>query len=586
MAGRPAGRPSPRRRRAALAGVRPRCASLRRVARPHRTIDAGGSAGRAAGRCRGRPEDARPKPYIVRGPNTGPMKAGLGPGQRAASRPRGRPPSTLQPATGAPAAATVSTPFRLDMRIRDFGPIKKGAISLRPLTIFIGPSNTGKSYAAMLAHSIIASSSSAARRPFAPAGIPDQSGALAKLSRDMLGMLLALAPEETRKCPPAMASSISRLCRHALSARLKSEIEVNFASPVQDVIRHGASRFSVTLASNGRQVMAYGGGRLTLRSAPKIDVAFQLTKAGNGAEHLKVTDRDDGTIHCRVDRDLIASEAGPGVTERLYRLIEEKALPRMVPGLPASSVYFPAARTGILQAHRAISSAIVRGAPCGGAEGSQAPRLSGVVSDFVSAMIDMCPVRGPYFDIGSQMESDLFGGHIGLKHSDHHAFPEMVYRNHGGDVPVRRASSTISELAPLTLHLKHRAVRGGMLVVEEPEAHLHPDSQLRLAGHVVRMVRNGVNVLITTHGDTLFEAIGQYMEVGAMPPESRRRALGTDELYLREDEVAPHLFAPGRDGSTAKKIRVSAKDGISQDEFIRVAETLCENNARIEEYLG
>ena len=494
----------------------------------------------------------------------------------------------LQPAMGAaaPALTAVNAPLRLDMQIRDFGPIKKGAIALRPLTILIGPSNTGKSYAAMLAHSIISSSRSAARRPFAPTSIPDQNGFPRKISRDMREMLLALTPEVTRRCPPAMASSISKMCRHSLSARMKAEIECNFASSVRGLIRHGADRFSVTLKSGGRWVMTYGGERLTLGSAPKIDIAFQPTKVDDGTGYVKVTDLDDGTIHCRVNRGVIAPETGPGMPERLCQMIVEKALPRMIPGLPASCAYFPAARTGILQARRAISSAIVKGAPYGGTEGSQDPRLSGVVSDFVSAMIDMYPVRGPYFDIGSQMESDLFGGHIGLEYSDHHAFPEMVYRNHGDDVPVHRASSTISELAPLTLYLKHRVVRGGMLIVEEPEAHLHPDSQLRLAGHMVRMVRNGVNVLITTHGDTLFEAIGQYMEVGAMPPESRRRALGTDDLYLCEDEVAPHLFAPGKDGSTAKKIHVSAKDGISQDEFIRVAETLSENNARIEEYLS
>ena len=398
-------------------------------------------------------------------------------------------------------------------------------------------------------------------------------------------MLHALAPGEALRCPPATASLIAGLCRRALSARLKGEIEFNFASPVQDMARHGSGRFSVALASGGGRVMSYGGGRLALSPAQRIDVSLQTTVAGGGAGRLEVAGRGDGTLRCTVDRGLIASEAGQAASERLCRMIVEKALPLMVPWLPASSAYIPASHAGILQAHTAISSWMARGAPYGGAEDAAVPRLPGVVSDFVSDVIDTYPVRGPYFDIGSQMESDLFGGHIVLKYSGHHDFPEMVYRNHGGDVPVRRASSTVSELAPLALHLKHRAVRGGMLVVEEPEAHLHPDSQLRLAGHVVRMVRSGVNVMITTHGDTLFEAIGQYLEAGAMPPESRRRALGADDLYLREDEVAPHLFAPGRDGSTAKKIRVSAKDGISQDEFIRVAVTLSENNARIEEYL-
>ena len=472
------------------------------------------------------------------------------------------------------------------MQISNFGPIKKGAIALRPLTVFIGPSNTGKSYAAMLAHSIVSSVRGTARRHSAAIGMPSQKAALDRLSRDMRSMLLALEPEEATKCPPAMAARIARMCRHGLCARLEREIESNFASPLRGMARHGAGRFSVALESGGRRVMAYGGGRMALGSTPKIDIVFQPTEAGDGAAHLSVADSGDKAIHCRVSRGLISSEIGLIMSQRLYGLIEEKMLPRMIPGLPAAGFYLPAARTGILQAHRTISSAIVKGAPYGGAEDVQVPRLSGVASDLVSSIIDMHPVRGPYFDIGSRMESDMFGGHVGLRHSDRHAFPEIIYRQPGGDVPVHRASSTVSELAPLALFLKHRIARGGMLVVEEPEAHLHPGSQLRLAGHMVRLVRGGINVMITTHSATLFEAIGQYLEASAMPPEGRKRALGADDLYVRADEIAPHLFSPGRGGSTAERIAASARDGVSQDEFIKADQLLSDNNARIEEYSG
>ena len=38
--------------------------------------------------------------------------------------------------------------YRLE--VRDFGPIARASVEMRPLTVFIGPSNTGKSYLAML----------------------------------------------------------------------------------------------------------------------------------------------------------------------------------------------------------------------------------------------------------------------------------------------------------------------------------------------------------------------------------------------------------------------------------------------------
>ena len=42
----------------------------------------------------------------------------------------------------------------LNLEMNDFGPIIEGKISLKPLTLFVGPNNSGKSYAAMLIHSM------------------------------------------------------------------------------------------------------------------------------------------------------------------------------------------------------------------------------------------------------------------------------------------------------------------------------------------------------------------------------------------------------------------------------------------------
>jgi len=46
----------------------------------------------------------------------------------------------------------VAGDYRLD--VTDFGPIAKASVDLRPLTVFIGPSNTGKSYLAILMYAL------------------------------------------------------------------------------------------------------------------------------------------------------------------------------------------------------------------------------------------------------------------------------------------------------------------------------------------------------------------------------------------------------------------------------------------------
>ena len=42
----------------------------------------------------------------------------------------------------------------LELEVTDFGPITEASLDLRPLTVFIGPSNTGKSYLAILIYAL------------------------------------------------------------------------------------------------------------------------------------------------------------------------------------------------------------------------------------------------------------------------------------------------------------------------------------------------------------------------------------------------------------------------------------------------
>ena len=50
------------------------------------------------------------------------------------------------------------------IQVKDFGPIIEGTVDLKPLTIFVGPNNSGKSYMAMLLYSLL--------RSYTPGDVP------------------------------------------------------------------------------------------------------------------------------------------------------------------------------------------------------------------------------------------------------------------------------------------------------------------------------------------------------------------------------------------------------------------------------
>lgn len=104
--------------------------------------------------------------------------------------------------------------------------------------------------------------------------------------------------------------------------------------------------------------------------------------------------------------------------------------------------------------------------------------------------------------------------------------PDFQYtpKNVTTDMPLYITSSVITELAPLALLLQS-GINFKTIIIEEPEAHLHPALQKRMAQFIVRLVNNKKSVWVTTHSDTVLQHVNNMLKLTKRPAAERRQLM-------------------------------------------------------------
>ena len=102
-------------------------------------------------------------------------------------------------------------------------------------------------------------------------------------------------------------------------------------------------------------------------------------------------------------------------------------------------------------------------------------------------------------------------------------------------IDLYNASSSIKQLTPLLLYLRYRARKNDLLIIDEPEMNLHPESQAKLLEIFGILVNLGVNVLITTHSPYFMEYLNSLVIGKLDKPTSLKKQ--AKELYLKDSRA-------------------------------------------------
>ena len=189
--------------------------------------------------------------------------------------------------------------------------------------------------------------------------------------------------------------------------------------------------------------------------------------------------------------------------------------------------------------------------------------------------------KSNYADFAETLERKLLGGKISVtKEGDMEFVPKKGQR-----LPIHLSASIVKTLSSLTFYLKHLAVRGDLIIIDEPEMNLHPDAQVMLARIFGQMVNKGLNLLISTHSDYIIRELNNMITLGSINDrQSMMEELGyTPEEVLTFSDVSVYLFNPKRANSKVAKIEsIEVKDdGFSMETIDEVIYQLNINSDRV-----
>ena len=121
----------------------------------------------------------------------------------------------------------------------------------------------------------------------------------------------------------------------------------------------------------------------------------------------------------------------------------------------------------------------------------------------------------------------------------------------------------VSELAPVVLFLRHIIQPNSVLIIDEPESHLHPEMQVEFTRVLAGAVKAGLRVILTTHSEWVVETVGNLVELWGVP-EGRRESLPGGEYALPPEAVGVWLFQEkeGESGSVVTEVERDPDTGV------------------------
>ncbi|HEU4964881.1 MAG TPA: AAA family ATPase [Bacilli bacterium] len=387
---------------------------------------------------------------------------------------------------------------RWTLNVEGFGKIDKASIRISPLMVFTGDNNSGKSYLMSLLWGILT------MEDYLPSPFSFDSPTHTELRKWLL--------------------SKSDCNEFEIDAEIIQLFFSHFSESLQaskDVLVQHVFNASIPIS------------RISITD-PEISVPITVRLTDSEGIVGEVTKGE--TIVYQIPRHLLQENTTDDIEEALYIIYSDLILGNLA-FLPEKVFYFPASRTGFMLTYKALAKKAVRYGfrTSTSSRSSDMGNLTSPVSKFLSDLVGLSLIDsnrlGPIADF---LEKKILQGKI---EKDQAPVPSYTFKPAGLDqsLSLHLTSSLVAELTPIVSFLKS-TYDIEVMIIEEPEAHLHLDMQRQMARAIVRLVNAGVPVWITTHSDTLVQQINNLIQ---LEQNSQRQALAEQFEYEEADFLSP-----------------------------------------------
>ena len=331
----------------------------------------------------------------------------------------------------------------------DFGPIASGTIDLRPLTVFVGPSNTGKTYFAILIYAMHRILDGFPRLPVMPPyhyhfgdGIRYRNWPEIDfdLLEDELQIVLDKLGTKGRSfsfldLPQGVRDGLQTVLNNpeSLASLLGTELGRCFdLESINDLVRLSGIpdglKISLDVNHSNRPLWHFG-----------MEISDSGITANGQIEDVSLLPGGDTSteFHQRFSSriEMLKERIKPGSEWYPRYVIGEffsDLLYVAASNGGAGTYYLPAARSGIMQSHRVIASSLVGRSTRAGLERfPELPTFSGVMADFMQRLILYEEDRSSddfMRSFADSLERDILAGRIRTKRPPTGGYPEFVYQ--------------------------------------------------------------------------------------------------------------------------------------------------------------